>query len=208
MAEDNQGNNNNGAPRRLHPPTEICSGSLEDDPSKTRNIMVDPNDPRQMKMWSTDQTAKGRPEWLFPYLAGRRDVPQPDLNICYALSAVITDFDERGVTPKHLELVPCQLFEGAPPQQMVARLVHASGANNTAEERQLQRDLEHYFFHKPCPHGILCLVPFKSDMLPLYDSIPHDLKQKFPDMRIQMALEEEKRGVEEIAAMMEGRRRR
>ena len=170
--------------------------------------MVDPNNPQLMKMWSTDQTAKGRPEWLFPYLAGRPNVKPPDTNICYALSAVITDYDERGVVPKHLELVPCQLFEGAPPQQMVARLVHASATSDaTAEERQLQRDLEQYFFHRPCPHGILCLVPFKSDMVPIYHSFPNELKQKFGDMRIQMALEEEKRGVEEIARMMAGRRR-
>merc|ERR1712232_1543609 len=145
-----------------------------------------------MTMFSTDQTAKGRPEWFFPYINGRPNVPPPDTNFCYALSAVITDYDRRGVVPGHLELVPCQLFEDTPPHHMVARLVHANGSgvnNTTAEEQQLQRDLEQYFFHRPCPHGILCLVQLPSANLPAYHSLPNDEKQGIVDERIQQALE-------------------
>jgi hypothetical protein len=128
-----------------HPPTGICHGNQdEDDPNKSRVLVADPETGRGF-VYSTDQTAKGRPELLFLDTLG-------DLNVMISVSRIITDYDEAGTLPNDKEVIHKDPFHEGFPLTFIARVIDD-------DNQHLKKELERLYLHSTSEHGIIVLVP-------------------------------------------------
>lgn len=130
----------------LHPPTQICSGRIDpNEPDKPRVLLTNPITERG-SVHSTDQTAKGKPEWIFP----RCPASMPYMLGC---SLIITEHDEQN--KPHPE--DCSIFnrdllgDGDDEEYTFIVRVHTEG--------RIKQILEQNYFHKECTHGIVVVVP-------------------------------------------------
>lgn len=129
-----------------HPPTSICSGTGEDDPSKTRLLVQDPSSGRGF-VASTDQTTMSRPEFLF------LEVPcHQGTDTMIDCCRLITKYANEGTLPADLE--PVSAEEG----------LHFTALVVAAGTRTCQA-LQQYYFHKECTHGAIVMVP-RKEMVP------------------------------------------
>jgi hypothetical protein len=129
-----------------HPPTAICNGKHDDhaDPSKTRILVADPDTGRGF-VCSTDQTAKGRPEFLFLDTLG-------DPMVMVSLSRIISDYDEAHALPSNQEVVHSDPFNEGFPLTFIVRMIDGSN-------QPLKRHLERLYLHANSDHGIVILIP-------------------------------------------------
>lgn len=129
-----------------HPPTAICDGKHDDhaDPSKTRILVADPDTGRGF-VCSTDQTAKGRPEFLFLDTLG-------DPKVMVSLSRIISDYDEAHALPSNQEVVHSDPFNEGFPLTFIVRMIDGSN-------QPLKRHLERLYLHANSDHGIVVLIP-------------------------------------------------
>lgn len=129
-----------------HPPTAICDGKHDDnDPSKTRVLVADPDTGRGF-VYSTDQKAKGRPEFLFLDTLG-------DPMVMVSLSRIISDYDEDNALPSNQEVIHRDPFYEGFPLTFIARVIDG---NN----QPLKRHLEVLYLHANSEYGIVVLIPF------------------------------------------------
>lgn len=119
------------------------------DSPKQRLMVPDPETGRGF-VCSTDQSAKGRPEFLF------FDVPCPDFDTTWmvACSKVVTNYEEAGDLPVDLQVVTTDPFDDGRNLRFVVRHV-------TQEETK--RSLQSLFFHHECPQGIMIMIPLMPE---------------------------------------------
>ena len=175
----------------MHPFTQICDGSINpDEPDKPRVLLTNPVTEKG-SVHSTDQTAKGKPEWIFPRCPA---------NMQYMLgcSMIITEFDEENKpTPTDCSILKRDVWDNGDPCFFVVR-IHTTG--------DIKRSLEQNYIHHECPHGIVVVVPAN----PMLEALAPNLQQMDEDKKNKMfrepldlsLVQHLAREEESIAAMM------
>jgi hypothetical protein len=107
-------------------------------------LVADPETGRGF-VYSTDQTAKGRPELLFLDTLG-------DPNVMISASRIITDYDEAGTVPNNLEVIHKDPFHEGLPLTFIARVIDD-------DNQLLKRELERLYLHSKSEHGIIVFIP-------------------------------------------------
>jgi len=176
----------------LHPPTAICSGNI-DEPDKPRVLLTNPVTDRG-SVHSTDQTAKSRPEWIFP---------RCPTNMEYMLecSRIITEHEEQSQLPTDCAVLHRDIWSDGDPLDFVVRF-HTEGS--------IKRTLERAYIHHECTHGILVVVPcnpmishFLEKHEPDESSKEHMVRKPL-DMALLKLLVEEERSLERAMRDMAG----
>ena len=170
-------------------PTVNSSGG---DPRKTRVGVID-LDTGAGFLYSTDQTAKGRPEWIFPNMS-------PQVNVMAACGSMITDYDKRNDNPSDLELVSFYPFQNGRRQTMAARVI--------GPDHNLMQAFEDLYFHRSCPHGIIVMLPLSEWGLQLYNVMNDEQKTRMMEAGIAAQVAREEENVRKFHAMMQQRRHR
>jgi hypothetical protein len=125
---------------------------------------------------STDQSAKGRPEWIFYGLSD-------DIELMTSCSLVITEHDSANTSPRDLETFPFTPYpwDEENTYDLIVRVIDPS-------EGAFLEDLRRYFFHQDLPHGVVAVFPLP----PAFAAFPKS-KWKFAlDFKIVKEIEEEK----------------
>lgn len=130
-----------------HPPAAFCNEMHNDnaDPSKQRILFSDPDTGRGF-VCSTDQTAKGRPEFLFLDTLGGDEL------FMAALSRIISDYDEAHALPSNQEVIHSDPFDDGFPLTFIVRIIDGSN-------QPLKSDLERAYLHANSEHGFVVLIP-------------------------------------------------
>lgn len=119
---------------------------------KSRELIFDPKTGRGF-VFSTDQAARGKPEFLF------LDTPG-DLNFMNACCKIITDF-QNGVLdfPRDLQVVvlkPWKEYNDHSAFPFVARVLLDSNGKDARLKRMLEQN---FLYHAPARHGLAVMLP-------------------------------------------------
>jgi hypothetical protein len=177
----------------IHPSTKICSGVINDEEEqKPRILIVDPETGRG-SVHSTDQTAKGRPEFLFLDTLG-------DTHAMVGCSKIISDYDNANELPIDLEVVNKDPFGGLPSLTFVARLI--------PEGHPFKRVLQGLYLHDSAEHGFVVMIPYMTqgevaDWWGFGHGRVSELTGKALDSWIQVILKAEYESVQRMRQMLE-----
>lgn len=150
----------------LHPPTAICSGRLPNDNEEKERILLTNPETNRSAVYSTDQTGKQRPEWLFPRCPGG------NMEYMIDCSLIITQHDEQNNLPHDLQVFR-RIFDGFDDEEL--QFVVRIHAGDTA----LKRSLERAYFQKVCQYGIIVVVPYYADVADILEQ--HDVSEDAKD---------------------------
>lgn len=177
-----------------HPPTAICPGHSDGDDGP-RVLVADPESGRGF-VYSTDQTGKGRPEFLFLDTLG-------DQFAMVSCSKIISDYDASNAVPQNLEVINKDPWGKGQTLTFVARVIVDEPNTNS----HLKRELERLYLHKHAEHGIVVLIPNMKDQVGEWwgsgsSSVPAEHSNETLDHWISTLATEEADKVRSIHAML------
>ena len=124
----------------------------DNDGSKKRILVIDPTSGRGF-VCSTDQTAKGRPEYIFLDTLG-------DQNVMVSCSKIVTDYDRANEAPANLEVINKDPFNEGQNLSFVVRTVSNNDPN---QHDRIKLGLQQFFLQREAPHGFIVLIPNLCD---------------------------------------------
>lgn len=178
----------------VHPPTKICSGVINDEEvEKPRILLVDPETGRG-SVYSTNQTAKGRPEFVFLDTLG-------DTDVMVSCSKIITDYDNANELPNDMEVVSKDPYGEGTSLTFVARLI--------PEGHPFKRLLENLYLHGRADHGFVVMIPYMTEgKVADWWGFGHgrvtELTSNALDSWMKVIFKEEYEGVQRVHAMLGG----
>jgi hypothetical protein len=142
---------------------------------------------------STDQSAKGRPEWIFFSVLGREEL----MDSC---CRVVKENDDAGTNPRDLEIFTFVPYaDSGREQNLMARVLGPSHG--------LLGPLRRYFFHEGLPprnHGVIAVVPIPGSFAAAMEVMPEGDKRRWFDMRILDEIRNEAQLVEAFEEVLGG----
>jgi hypothetical protein len=180
----------------IHPPTKICSGCIGDihEVQKPRILIADPDTGRG-SVHSTNQTAKGRPEFIFLDTLGTADA-------MVRCSGIITNYENANELPNDLEVVSKDPFGEGTSLTFVARII--------PEGHPHKRQLQNLYLHGHAEHGFVVMIPYMTKgKVADWWGFGHgdrvtELTSKALDRWMNVILNEEYESVQRLHAMLGG----
>jgi hypothetical protein len=132
----------------IHPPTKCCGGVIHDNEEDKQYLLIADPETGRGSVHSTNQTAKGRPEFLFLDTLG-------DTDAMVSCSRIITDYDRANEIPSDLEVVSKDPYGEVLSLTFVARLI--------PKGHPFKRVVEGlYLYGKNAEHGFVVMIPYMT----------------------------------------------
>jgi hypothetical protein len=121
---------------------------------------------------STDQSAQGRPEWIFFKMTEEEE------SLMVSCAAVITKYNGNSTNPRDLETFTFVPFEEAGHEQtLIARVL--------AADDELIAPLRHCCFGRELPHGAIAVFPVRADLADVVAAAPERFVREILDGTIR-----------------------
>jgi hypothetical protein len=129
----------------IHPPTKMCCGVID---NEEEDILIADPETGRGSVHSTNQTAKGRPEFIFLDTLG-------DTDAMLSCSKIITEYDRANELPLDLQVVSKDPFGEGLSLTFVARLIPKGHPFKRAIEGL-------YCYGKNAEHGFVVMIPYMT----------------------------------------------
>lgn len=182
-----------------HPSTAICNGNNNQQQEKHPYVLLTNPQNGTGVVFSTNQSAQGRPEWIFP-----KCTAEPPLML--ACSAIISDYDENRhskALPNDLQVITFDPFGNGQEQALVVRRLEKASTppippTETDTDALLIAELERLYFHQPCPAGVLVVMPLLGPARTMLNLMPADVVRQSLDVKLVALLHSESQQVREM----------